>query len=180
MPNSNYSLALALVVSVLTGCVAHNPSPQAGTSDPCATLHAIIADYPNGFVSLRGKADHFASGTVYRATSELIAGHCQIWSWGQGDSAYLCAVTNPSLAIAKHRHQQALQTLQACLGEHWQEQGDWRERDGQTDGYASRFTASGSPATISLETTIQTGGPGQHFTNFLYVGNPPTSERADP
>ncbi|MDC0660969.1 hypothetical protein [Marinobacter sp. SS21] len=87
MPITNRSIALALVALGLTGCASNTSQLQAGTEDPCATLHAVIADYPNCFSSLRGKADHFASATVYRATAELIAGHCQIWSWGQGDSA---------------------------------------------------------------------------------------------
>ncbi|MDC0660968.1 hypothetical protein [Marinobacter sp. SS21] len=73
-----------------------------------------------------------------------------------------------------------MQTLQACLGADWREQGDWRQRAGQTDGYASRFSATGSTTVVSLETTVQTGGPGQYFTNFLYVGNPPVNARPGP
>lgn len=148
-----------------------------GTEDPCATLQGLIADYPNGFANHRGKGDNFATGTVYRATTELITGHCQIWNWGVGDSAYLCSVTNPDLQIARQRHESALNSVKACLGNNWQAQGDWRERGGDTDGYASRFYATDSDAMVSIETTVQLGGPGRHFTNFLYIGS---ADRAEP
>lgn len=175
MPTTiRYAVPVVVLVG-LTGC-ATNQEVRVGTENPCETLQALIADYPNGFESFRGKGDNFAAGTVYRATTELIAGHCQIWSWGGGDSAYLCSVTNPSLNIAKERHERALQTVESCLGEGWQEQGDWRERAGETDGYASRFYSTTSNAVVSIETTVQVGGPGRHFTNFLYIGN---ADRAD-
>lgn len=166
-PASYTGLALATVL--LTGC-ANQQNLSAGTDDVCGTLDALIADYPTGFASFRGKADNFMAGTVYRAKVELIDGNCQIWSWGQGDSAYLCSVTHSDLDVAKTRHERALASVKNCLGNDWQEEGDWRQRDGATDGYASRFRSPTTQAVVSVQTTAQTSGPGKRFTNFLYIG----------
>ncbi|MDV2079629.1 hypothetical protein [Marinobacter xestospongiae] len=165
---------LITAATLLAGCSSQPLS--VGTDDVCGSLQALIADYDADFASFRGKGDSFIAGTVYRAKTELIEGHCQIWSWGRGDAAYLCAATSPSLDIAKSRHQQALASVKSCLGPQWQEEGDWRQRAGETDGYASRFRAPDSDALVSVQTTVQLGGPVRHYTNFLYIGG---ESRAD-
>lgn len=171
-----YLSALGLATTCLIGGCASQHNVTTGTDDVCGTMDALIADYPNGFANFRERGDNFLLGTVYQAKVELIDGHCQVWSWGQGDAAYLCSVTNPSLDIAKTRHERALASVRSCLGQDWQEEGDWRQREGETDGYASRFRSPHSDAVVSVQTTMQVGGPGKHFTNFLYIGGEARSE----
>lgn len=161
-------------ISVISFSIAGCSSMQqltAGTDDVCGSMHQLIADYDNGFANFRGKGTTLPISTVYDAKVELVDGHCQIWNWGRGDSAYLCSATNSSLDVAKQRHEKSLETVRSCLGSDWQEEGEWRERNDETDGYASRFRSTGSNALVSVQTTVQTSGPGRRFTNFLYIGS---------
>lgn len=161
----------ALTASLLVASGCSNLQPlTAGTDDVCGGLQQLIDDYDTGFSAFRGKGTQLPMSTVYDAKLELLEGHCQIWNWGQGDSAYLCSASQRDLEVATARHQKSLAVVRACLGPQWQEEGDWRERNGETDGYASRFRSADSNALVSVQTNVQTGGPGRRYTNFLYIG----------
>lgn len=161
--------AIAASLLIVTGC-SNLQQLTRGTDDVCGSLQQLIDDYDNGFAAFRGKGTLVPLSTVYDAKVELIEGHCQIWSWGQGDSAYLCSASSRSLDTARQRHLNSVAEVRSCLGSPWQEEGDWRERNGETDGYASRFRSPDTDALVSVQTAVQTGGPGRRYTNFLYIG----------
>ncbi|SDW78566.1 hypothetical protein [Marinobacter mobilis] len=160
---------IAVSLLIVTGC-SHMQQLTRGTDDVCGSLQQLIDDYDNGFAGFRGKGTQMPLSTVYDAKVELVEGHCQIWNWGQGDSAYLCSASNRDLETARQRHERSLAAVRGCLGSPWQEEGDWRERNGETDGYASRFRSPETHAVVSVQTTLQTGGPGRRYTNFLFIG----------
>lgn len=167
-----FARPLSLVAVTLMGLSGCSSLQQltAGTDDVCGGLQQLIADYDTGFSSFRGKGTTMPLSTVYDAKIELVHRHCQIWNWGAGDSVYLCSASDPDIEVAKQRHQQSLTSVRACLGPDWREEGDWRERNGQTDGYASRFRSADTNAVVSIQTAVQTTGPRRRYTNFLYIG----------
>ena len=131
-------LSLTLVALSLTGCAFQN-SLQSGTDDPCATLKGIVADYPAEFAAFRKGGTNFRSLTIYRAKEELIRGHCEVWAWGNGDSAYVCTVGAPDLDVANSRYNQTVAKVSDCMGPEWTSEEKARERDGKAAGMATLF-----------------------------------------
>ena len=97
------TLLLVGAVSAVSGCASRDANLTAGVEDPCATVQGLIAEYPEGFPSYRGKATNVRNITTYRAKEDLVAGHCEIWQWGSGDTAYSCSATAPSTEPARIR-----------------------------------------------------------------------------
>ncbi|WP_228260747.1 hypothetical protein [Marinobacter orientalis] len=112
---------------------------QSGTDDPCATLQNIVADYPTEFAAFRKGGSNFRSLTIYQAREELIRGHCEVWAWGNGDSAYVCTVGAPNLDVANARYSQAVEKVSGCLGPEWTSGEKARERNGEDAGMATLF-----------------------------------------
>ena len=81
------AFVVILTGTAMAGCSSFQPVTS-GTTAPCVTLQNIVADYPNDFSHFRGSSSNFSSVTIYRAKEQLIKGYCEIWAWGNGDSAY--------------------------------------------------------------------------------------------
>lgn len=141
--NTTAALVITIASAALAGCSSFQPVTS-GTEDPCATLQNIVADYPTGFADYRGSSSNFNSVTIYRAKEQLIKGHCEIWAWGNGDSAYTCTVSAPDKEVAETMHARAASELSECLGPNWQAEKGVRERDGKPAGERIQF-ASGEP-----------------------------------
>lgn len=133
------SFVAVLASSAIAGCSSFQPVTS-GSKDPCATLQSIVADYPTNFSSFRGSSSNFSSVTIYRAKEQLIKGHCEIWAWGKGDSAYTCTVSAPDKSVAETLQARAANQLSECLGPDWQTEKSVRERDGKTAGERVDFT----------------------------------------
>lgn len=156
---------------VLSGC-ASDGKLTAGTDDPCATLRAVIDDYPTGFESFRGKRNDFTAITVFAAREELVKGHCEIWAWSDGDSAYVCSANTPEAEIADQRYQNSLKVVKECLGSSWQEETLTRERDGQYLGVATRFSSEAHAGmVISVQNILPPGSYRSLRSNYLYIGS---------
>ncbi|MBZ2170010.1 hypothetical protein [Marinobacter sp. F4216] len=154
-----------------TGC-ATDANLKAGTDDPCTTMKGIIADFGSGFESFRGKRNDFASLTVYAAKEELVKGHCEIWVWNDGDSAYVCSANTPDGEIAAQRYRNSLKTVQQCLGDSWQEDSVTRERDGRYLGVATGFSSDAHPGlAISVQNIVPPGSYRSLRSNYLYIGS---------
>lgn len=164
------SLALLSATS-LAGCTGLQ-SLSSGSDDPCATLQAVIADYPTGFAHYRGKASNYNLLTVYRAKEELVNGHCEIWAWDQTDVAYACNVAAPTAEVAQQRQERTNQSVERCLGSDWQSETRQRTRDGKVAGTATRYTRAGSGAVVSVHSIIRSEGPGARRQTSLYIGSP--------
>lgn len=160
-------LSFALVALALSGC-AFQDNLTSGTDDPCATLQNIVADYPTGFADFRKGGSNFRSLTIYRAKEELIRGHCEVWAWGNGDSAYVCTVGAPDLDVASSRYNQAVEKVSACLGPEWVSEEKPRERDGEAAGVASVFQHEDkrSPAV-----SVQRVEDRSSQSVYLYIGS---------
>jgi len=152
----------------LAGCSAQN-TLSLGVEDPCASLKGIIADYPSGFEQYRGSASGFRSVTVFSAKEQIIRGHCEIWTWANNDSAYVCSGTSPNDEIATTRYNNAVGWMEQCLGDSWASQEDERTRDGENAGMVTRFRASesGKP-NISVHRVAFRGDSAV----YVYVGTP--------
>lgn len=165
--NTTAALVLTLTSAALVGCSSFQPVTS-GTEDPCATLQNIVADYPSGFASFRGSSSNFNSVTIYRAKEQLIKGHCEIWAWGNGDSAYTCTLSAPDKAVAETLHARAASELSACLGPDWQPQKGARERDGQPAGEKIRYTTADAKApAVSLHRVEDH----RRHSVYLYIGS---------
>ncbi|MDK9558136.1 hypothetical protein QQF73_10935 [Marinobacter sp. M216] len=154
----------------MTGC-ASDSRLSLGVSDPCESLQSIIADFDNGFASYRGARNDFDSFTLFRAREELVKGHCEVWLWAGGDSAYVCSANTPVEEVAEQRYQNSLAFVEECVGSDWQKETVTRERDGNYLGLATRFTSASKPGlVISVQNITPPGSYRNLRSNYLYIG----------
>lgn len=133
---------IAMILGLtLTGCSV-TQKLTLGVDDPCASLKAIIADYPSGFAQYRGSANNYNTMTVFSAQEQIIKGHCEIWSWANNDSAYVCSVNAPNDEVAAARYNTAVSSTSQCIGNTWQSAERDRVRDGEKAGVATHFKSS--------------------------------------
>ncbi|MFL1485611.1 hypothetical protein [Marinobacter sp. LN3S78] len=171
MTRSGPTIVLVCAMTVVTGCANRDASLSQGVDDPCATVQGLIAEYPEGFPSYRGKANNTRNITTYRAKKDLVAGHCEIWQWGNGDTAYSCSAAAPSIDIARDRYLKSVNYLMQCLGPDWSTVEMTRDRDGETDGQLTRFTSGEHPdLSVSVHLIDEKRGPKHSYTNYLYLG----------
>lgn len=161
-------LTFALLGLSLTGC-ALQQNFQSGTDDPCATMQNIVTDYPSGFSEFRKSGSNFNSLTIYGAKKELIRGHCEVWAWGNGDSAYVCTVGAPNPDVALSRYEQAVEKVAGCLGPQWEPQEKIRERNDEAAGMATVFQQKGGGApSVSVHRVENRANQ----SIYLYIGSP--------
>lgn len=161
------SLSLTLSALALTGCTVQD-TIQSGTDDPCATLQNIVADYPTEFAAFRKGGSNFRSLTIYQAKEELIRGHCEVWAWGNGDSAYVCTVGAPNLDVANSRYNQAVGKVSGCLGPEWGPEEQVREREGEAAGMATRFRHEGKRSPVVSVHRVEDRSS---QSVYLYIGS---------
>lgn len=167
------ALAMVLTSTALAGCGSFQ-SVTGGTGDSCATLQKIVSDYPTGFSGLRGSGTNFSSLAIYRAKEELIKGHCEIWAWGNGETAYTCTTAAPNRAVAETLYNRAYDRLSQCLGSEWVAEKSMRDRNGKPVGERIRFSRdSGAMPAISLNRVEDRS----RHSVYLYVG--PTTRLSD-
>jgi hypothetical protein len=160
-------ITLVLAGSTLAGCGSFQPVTS-GTNDSCATLNRIVSDYSSGFADLRGSGSNFSSVAIYRAKEELIRGHCEIWAWGNGETAYTCTTGAPDKAVAESVYTRASDQLSQCLGTEWNSEQSMRERNGIPAGERIRFSRNdGSTPAISLNRVEDRS----RHSVYLYVGS---------
>ena len=175
------TLLLAVSLTTLAGCASRDASLAKGVDDPCTTVQGLIAEYPEGFPSYRGKANNTRNITTYRAKEDLVAGHCEIWRWGNGDTAYSCSAAAPSIDIARDRYLKSVNYLMQCLGPDWSTDEMTRDRDGETDGQLTRFTSDQHPElSVSAHLIDEKRGPKRSYTNYLYLGTSSQDPGASP
>lgn len=161
-------LTLALLGLSLTGCAVQE-NLRSGTDDPCTSMKNIVADYPNGFAEFRRSGTNFKSVTIYRAREELIKGHCEVWAWGNGDSAYVCTVGAPNPEVAESRYEQAVEQVAGCLGQRWVPEERVRERNGAAAGMATVFRQQGER---SPSVSVHRVEDRSRQSVYLYIGSP--------
>jgi len=152
----------------LAGCSIQN-TLSLGVDDPCASLKGIVADYPSGFEAYRGSSNSFSSVTVYNAKEQIIRGHCEVWSWANNDSAYVCSGNTPNDEVATTRYNTAVNWMGQCLGDSWSSTEGERTRDGMNAGMVTRFSAAeaGKP-NVSVHNVAFRGDSAV----YVYVGTP--------
>ncbi|MBC7182602.1 MAG: hypothetical protein H5U30_03380, partial [Marinobacter sp.] len=150
MKKTRLSMIALASTFLVAGCSSVD-TIASGTDNPCGTLRSIVADYPTGFDAYRGTGSSYKMVTIYRAKEQLIRGHCEIWAWGAGDSAYTCTLGAPNPDVSEALYSKAAGQLAQCLGPDWSVENAARERDGKPAGEISRFlnTTQGSPV-VSL------------------------------
>jgi|SRR6056297_152001 len=162
------TIASVMVGVSLAGCSVQD-TLSLGVEDPCASLKNIVADYPAGFEQYRGGANDFRSVTVYNAKEQLIRGHCEIWSWANNDSAYVCSGNTPNDEVATTRYNTAVNWMGQCLGDSWTSTEGERTRDGENAGMVTRFrsTESGKPNVSVHRVAFRSDS-----AVYVYVGTP--------
>lgn len=161
---------LCAIALGVTGC-ASDSRLSVGVEDPCDSLKAIVADAGNGFSQYRGARSDFDSFTLFRAKEELVKGHCEVWLWAGGDSAYVCSANTPVEEVADQRYQNTLSFVEECVGSSWQQEAIARERDGKYLGESTRFTSADHPGlAISVQNITPPGSYRNLRSNYLYVG----------
>lgn len=152
----------------MTGC-AFQDTLSLGVDDPCASLQGIIADYPSGFDQYRGSPNGFRSVTVYNAKEQLIRGHCEIWSWANDDSAYVCSGNTPNDEVASARYTSSVSWMEQCLSDRWTSTESERTRDGEKAGMVTRFrTSEAGQPNVSVHQVAFRGDSAV----YVYVGTP--------
>ena len=167
-------LAVALSATVISGCSQFGKITS-GTDDPCATLQDIVADYPQGFADFRGSSSNYNLVTLYQARQQLIKGHCEIWAWGNGDSAYTCTVGAPNQDVASALYTEASNRLTQCLTSDWQPRESLRDRDGRPAGEVTRYQREGKPGPVVSLHRVEDRA---RHSVYLYIGTPGRSPEA--
>lgn len=162
------TVPLAFLAFSLTGC-AFQETLKSDTENPCASLKNIVADYPTGFDSYRKGRSDFSAVTIYRAKEELIRGHCEVWAWGNADSAYVCTVGAPDPEVAVTRYNQAVEQVASCLGPTWVSSEVARERDGEAAGVATRFRSQDAQTPVVSVHNVEDRW---RRSVYLYIGSP--------
>ncbi|MCL7942392.1 hypothetical protein [Marinobacter sp. ATCH36] len=162
------TIPIALLAISLSGC-AFQETLKSGTDNPCATLKEIVEDYPAEFASFRRGGTDYRSVTIYRAKQELIRGHCEVWAWGNADSAYVCTVGAPDPEVASALYRRAVEQVSGCLGPEWALKEEERERDGQADGLATRFR---HPDSTKPAVSVHNVEDRSRRSVYLYIGSP--------
>ncbi|MDX1558708.1 MAG: hypothetical protein R3193_07375 [Marinobacter sp.] len=162
------TIASVMVGVSLAGC-SFQDTVSVGVEDPCASLKGIVADYPSRFEQYRGSASSLRSVTVYNAKVQLIRGNCEIWSWANNDSAYVCSGKARNDEIATTRYNTAVNWMGECLGNSWTSEEGERIRDGENAGMVTRFSTSeaGTP-NVSIHRVAFRGDSAV----YVYVGTP--------
>lgn len=164
------STSIALAVS-LSACQPHS-TIKPGVPDACGTVNSIIADFDTGFADYRGSSTSYNVITLYKARTELVKGHCEVWSWSGGQHAYVCSAGAPNLDIANARHKTSQQLLKNCLSQGWQSTTSEKERDGERIGVATRYTSPQYPGLVVSAQNIVSANAFQtiHY-NYLFIGS---------
>ncbi|HET8801134.1 MAG TPA: hypothetical protein VFN01_08115 [Marinobacter sp.] len=152
---------------VLAGC-SNLGNLTSVTDDPCQTLQSVVADYSSGFESYRGSGSSYRLVTIYRAKEELVRGHCEIWAWGDKESAYTCTVGTPNREVSQIRFAQAEEKMTRCLGTAWSTETAIRERDGKPAGEVVRFRNSGGNSPI---VSLHRVDDSNRQSVYLYIGS---------
>jgi len=164
----NSGIVSAVMALSLAGCASQSPI-SLGVDDPCASLQGIIEAYPTAFEQYRGSANSFSSVTVYAAKEQIVKGQCEIWSWANNDSAYVCSGTTPNSEVATTRYLTAVDWMGRCLGDDWQAQETPRMRNGEDAGVVTRFRASdANKPNVSVHKVDYRG----NSSVYVYVGTP--------
>lgn len=158
------SLASSLV---LAGC-SNLGNLTSGSDDPCQALQSVVADHSSGFESFRGSGSSYRLVTIYRAKEELVRGHCEIWAWGNMESAYTCTVGTPNREVSQVRFAQAEEKMTRCLGTAWSTETAIRERDGKPAGEVVRFRNSGGNSPI---VSLHRVDDRNRQSVYLYIGS---------
>ena len=171
MPGTGFRFApLSLTAFLVAGCSGLTSEPQL-TADPCADLHALIAEYPNRFADLRGSRSDFRSVTLYRTKMDIVKGHCEVWEWAGGDSAYVCSVNAPDAEVAEQRYDRTVDYVGNCLGADWKEEASDRVRDGQVAGVVTRYrNPDYGSLVISVHNVSIAGAARALRSNYLCIG----------
>ncbi|SNC75870.1 hypothetical protein SAMN04487881_3130 [Marinobacter sp. es.048] len=160
--------AAAILGLSLAGCSIQD-TLSLGVDDPCTSLKGIVADYPSGFEQYRGSSNGFSSVTVYTTKEQIVKGHCEVWSWANDDSAYVCSGNTPNNEVATTRYNTAVNWMGQCLGNGWTSTEGERTRDGENAGTVTRFRSNeaGQP-NVSVHRVAFRGDSAV----YVYVGTP--------
>jgi len=163
-------LPLSIAAVITTGCASFSSTP-ALSDDPCADLQSIIADYPNRYADLRGSRSDFNTVTLYRAKKDIVKGHCEIWEWAGGDTAYVCSLNAPNNEIAEHRYEQTVEYVGGCLGDNWQPEIANRTRDGEAAGVVTRYRNPDAGDLVISVHNVSVSGTGRAArSNYVFIG----------
>lgn len=168
------TLLCGALAFTLTAC-ATDSSLSLGVEDTCGSLKAIVADYESGFEAYRGAGSNYPAIAVYRAKTELVRGHCEIWAWSQGDHAYVCSANAPNAEVAQARYDRSLSFLQQCLNDGWDQTTVDKSKNGEPTGVATRFVSNANPGlVVSVQKLIAPSPYREIHSNYLFIG---TAER---
>lgn len=162
------TVSIALLTLSLSACTFQQ-TLESGTDNPCATLKEIVADYPAEFATFRNGGSNFRSVTIYQAKEELIKGHCEVWAWGNADSAYVCTVGAPDPEVATTRYTNAVEQVSSCIGPEWVSEEEGREIDGNEAGVVTHFRhqSKGMPLV-----SVHNVDDRWRRSVYLYIGSP--------
>ena len=159
---------IALASSLLLAGCSNLGNLTSGTDDPCQALQSVVADHSSGFESFRGSGSSYRLVTIYRAKEELIRGHCEIWAWGNKESAYTCTLGTPNREVSQARFAQAEEKMTRCLGTAWSTESAIRERDGKPAGEVVRFRNSGGNSPV---VSLHRVDDRHRQSVYLYIGS---------
>ncbi|MGM0767645.1 MAG: hypothetical protein ACQEV6_06455 [Pseudomonadota bacterium] len=110
--------------------------------------------------------------TLYRAKKDIVKGHCEIWEWASGDTAYVCSLNAPDEQVAEQRYQQTVDYVANCLGSAWEAESADRVRDGEIAGVVTRYrNPDYDNLVVSIHNVAITGTGRASRSNYVFIGS---------
>lgn len=108
---------------VLSGCADQKTQAiqdTAATMSTCEKIEALVNAHQNGFEKLRFSQQTTNKMDIWRTRYHLVGDRCQIWSWGAGNTDYVCSLISPNRETAEEHFEKAKAITRQCLDNSWE------------------------------------------------------------
>lgn len=139
----------------------------AGMSD-CEKIDALIAAHQNGFEKIRYSKQSTNKMDIWRSRYHLVGNNCQIWSWGKGNSDYVCSLISPDEDIARERFEKAKTTTRQCLDSSWKLTESTRKIG---NGSKIVFSQNGNDTVVATHVVETRGIFNSEWATYYFIGD---------
>ena len=170
--NNLTKLSLILSSTLLSACVNQNTIAQNKSSpvtNPCTKISLLVKAYDTGFEQVKLTRIKASVTNTWKAKYNIIGENCHIWTLGNSQTTYSCNISTDDKVMAETYYQNALQTIQQCLGDEWQMTEQPRKSD---NGRISTFTSSSSQVSLSTHIVPLDSLFSEKWTIYYYIGSP--------
>lgn len=142
---------------------------QVAAMSTCEKIKGLIAGHGNGFPALKMQKTNARLMDVWKARYNLVGDSCQVWSWGKGQTSYMCALSSPNRETAMEYYDKAKQVTAECVGAEWTLKEGARELG---EGMKAQFSHAGTKTVVGVHAVSTPGLFKSEWTTYYFVGHP--------